>query len=236
LNEHYEASNLEPELESTRKDERAPKYAGILVADLPQEILDTPHVCGIDTETTGLDPRVNKPVLLQYYSAEFGPYLIRLGDELPENVFWLLGSAEHVKVMHHAIFDMSMLYSRYPTVKVNGVERELGFSAIACTKVAAKLIDPERVLGAQKLAALTDRYLGIRIDKEQQLSDWTSAELTEEQINYAVRDVQYLPVLYERMLAEINDKGLAEKYSAANRYLFLQMVLILNTDTRLYTY
>lgn len=236
MNEHYEASNFD-ELGSAPKDEPVPTYAGILVSDLPQAVLDTPHVCGIDTETTGLYIKDGaKPVLFQYYSAEFGPYLIRLGEALPENVYWLLGSAEHVKVMHHALFDMGMLFSRYPEVTVNGVKRGLGFSSIACTKVAAKLTDPERVYGAQKLTALVDRYLGIRIDKNEQLSDWTVAELTEEQINYAVRDVQYLPVLYERMLTELSSKGLAEKYNNANRYLFMQMILNLNTDPRVYSY
>lgn len=235
MNLHYEASNLD-ELENTRKDEVVPSYAGILVHDLPQSILDTPHVCGIDTETTGLDPRVNKPVLFQYYSSEFGPYLIRLGDELPENVAKLLASASHVKVVHHALFDMGMLFSRYPHVTIDGKREELEFSSIACTKVAAKLLDPTRSFGPQKLTALVDRYLGIRLDKNEQLSDWTVAELTESQITYAIRDVQYLPVLYERMLAEVNSNNLAEKYSAANKYLFLQMMINLKTDPRVYTY
>jgi ribonuclease D len=242
MNKHYEASNFD-ELETPKRDERAPAYTGILVNDLPDKVLDTPHICGIDTETTPFDPKLAisiyrqaRPVLFQYYSQEFGPYLIRLGDELPENVFWLLGSAEHTKVIHHAMFDMGMLYSRYPVVNVGGKKRDLGFSAVACTKVAAKLVDPDRKMGAQKLTALADRYLGINIDKGEQLSDWTSAELTEAQIDYAIRDVQYLPTLYERMQAEINDKGLTEQYATANRFLFLQMVVNLNTDPRVYTY
>jgi DNA polymerase-1 len=68
------------------------------------------------------------------------------------------------------------------------------------------------------LAPVAKRYLGIEVDKEQQLSDW-SGELTEAQIRYAAKDVEILCKLDAPVHQKIVQAGLSAAYSLECRAL-----------------
>jgi ribonuclease D len=76
---------------------------------------------------------------------------------------------------------------------------------IACTKIAAKLLRlPQR---EQSLAPLVARYLGVTLDKAQQLSRWDARTLSEAQLRYVAGDVAYLEPLMERLRRELELQG-----------------------------
>ena len=76
---------------------------------------------------------------------------------------------------------------------------------IACTKIAAKLLDPEITQG-HTLAALVRQHLGVILDKESRRSDWLTWGLSPGQLKYAGNDVVYLPDLLGVLLQELQRK------------------------------
>lgn len=57
------------------------------------------------------------------------------------------------------------------------------------------------------LNTIVERKLGITLDKSQTLSDWTVRPLKDEQLQYAVADIAYLPRLYEALRKEISERN-----------------------------
>jgi DNA polymerase-1 len=77
-----------------------------------------------------------------------------------------------------------------------------------------KAKDDER--GWYKLEAVVARYLGLVLDKEQQLSDWSRSQLSTEQLSYAITDAAVLLLLYERIAASAEDAGVASAWDIEN--------------------
>ncbi len=172
----------------------------MIVKDIPDDVFHSAHMCAIDTETTGLDPRQGaKPTLFQYHSARYGTYTVQLPENntIPRNVVLLLTSTYITKVAHHAPFDMMMLYYWYHVMAQN----------IKCTKIAAKVLDPTRKEGSQSLGPLLERKLGIRLEKNQEIRlSGFQGELSQAQIDYAEQDVQHLVQLYHVMCREMTEE------------------------------
>jgi ribonuclease D len=77
---------------------------------------------------------------------------------------------------------------------------------IACTKIAAKLLDPEKSQG-HTLSNLVREYLGIVLDKSSRKSDWLTWGLSPQQCKYAGDDVRYIPGLLDRLLKDLEKKN-----------------------------
>jgi ribonuclease D len=137
---------------------------------------------------------------VQVYVSGHGVEVVRLGQAgRPSSLLRLLADRQVVKIFHYAIFDLQFLRAAFSADAV----------AVCCTKIAAKLLFPNQP-HEQRLAALTERYLDIRLDKTEQRSDWSAAELTEAQIAYAAADVRYLPDLMDRRRTELADHHLLD--------------------------
>jgi DNA polymerase-1 len=143
---------------------------------------------GLDTETTGLDPLVERVRLIQIATAD-GVYLIdvfALADARAElaDLFAALAGAEVVG--HNLLFDLQFL-------------RRLGFipGKVHDTMLASQVLHAGRDdenggrLG-HKLVDIARRELGLTLDKAEQTSDWSEAELTDEQLRYAATDAAVL--------------------------------------------
>lgn len=61
-----------------------------------------------------------------------------------------------------------------------------------------------------KLATLTERYLGLELPKENQASDWGQESLTPDQLVYAAMDVATLPALTEKLKEMAEKVGVTE--------------------------
>jgi DNA polymerase-1 len=161
---------------------------------------------GLDTETTSLDPYAGRMRLVQFATpaASFIIDLDRFGG--PEHhataeldgLRKLISAGRPVKIAHNAKFDAKWIR------KSLGVE----IGGLFDTLLASQLIsagDPDDRHGLAPVAA---RYLGESVDKAERLSDWSAAELSSSQLEYAARDAAVLLPLRERMLERLNSDGL----------------------------
>jgi ribonuclease D len=74
------------------------------------------------------------------------------------------------------------------------------------TSIAAKLLG-EKQTG---LAALAEKYFGIKLDKENQRADWTKRPLSPEMCRYAVMDTIYLDAIKELQCKKLEELGRME--------------------------
>lgn len=159
--------------------------------DLTEEFfrqLRPSSVVAIDIETSGLDFSAESIGSVQVFDGASTICVVRPPFNNPELLKHLLGSAKYQKVFHHAMFDLRFLRYHF------GVNAR----SVACTKVAAKILFPE--FNCHSLKNLVAWRFGFHIDKSEQTSDWMSDSLTQGQLDYAIRDVIFLPSLLADML------------------------------------
>ncbi len=178
-----------------KKDARLPR---MLEGDLDEQAFAqalSADVVALDIETTGLDWRSDRIGTVQL-QVDDTTYIIRANGHIPIHLKAVVEDARVCKVLHHAMFDLKFLARQWDMAPAN----------IACTKIASKLAEPGKPHREHSLAPLLKHYLGVRIDKTQQTSDWTST-LSEAQIMYAAEDVRYLVPLYRCLDAKLHEIG-----------------------------
>lgn len=157
-------------------------------------------VLAIDTETTGLDPITDRVRLVQL-GVPGKPVLLLDMDTItsvsgPLNE--LLGSEKTLKLFHNAKFDIEFL-------KIAGIDVK---GPLFDTMLAELLLTSGLAGTSAKLSDMSKKYLNVELPKEQQLSDWTGT-LTQEQLEYAARDVAVLLELYTPLSIAIEESGLS---------------------------
>jgi ribonuclease D len=166
--------------------------------DLPAEFLtlfcDAPLVAW-DIETSGLDWLDAQIGTCQLFSETAGVVVIGIDPAVrPARLISLLEDGAVPKVFHHAPFDLRFMIHEWSARP----------AAIRCTKVASKLIAPDAPNEAHSLQQLLSRYVGVDMAKGAvRTSDWTAAQLTREQIEYAAGDVIHLPALLRALMGEL---------------------------------
>lgn len=95
-------------------------------------------------------------------------------------------------VFHDADYDLRLLHQDYGWHARN----------IFDTRVAAQLLG----LTAFGLAALLDRYFGVKLDKKHQRADWSMRPLTPGMLEYAAQDTVHLLDLRDRLADELRKK------------------------------
>ncbi|MCZ8515059.1 hypothetical protein O9H85_22070 [Paenibacillus filicis] len=149
---------------------------------------------GVDSETTGLDPFVHELRLVQL-AAEGYPVLVIDVRELDAQDLHALQdflAGPTVKILHNAKFDLKFLLKAH--LPVGG--------QLFDTMIAAQLLRSVSGLYRYGLEDLAEHHLGIRLNKENQTSDW-SGILTLEQIRYAAEDACILPRLRDVLVKEL---------------------------------
>lgn len=165
------------------------------------EAISGQPVIGVDTETTGLDPMTSRVRLLQI-STDKRNFVVDLFkvDAFAHPAFRELFTApQPVKIFHNAKFDIKMLLYHF-NVEVRG---------IFDTMLASQLLGGGRNEGGNSLAAISVRYLKEEIDKSQQVSDW-SADLSDEQYEYAAKDAEILIPLREKLVQALIEVKMIE--------------------------
>lgn len=186
-----------------------------LIEEAVEEIIDNGVVC-IDTETTGLDPNVDKLCLIQLYSNEKA-YLLKYTSSTDYiNLKRLLLDSTVKKIFHHATFDLQFLIIN---LGINNIEN------VVCTKVGAKILFDKGQ--STSLKDILKNLLEIDIDKIMQKSNWEEMILGNEQITYAINDVIHLNNLWQKIKEELMKK---DRLIMAERcYAFLPLNAYLKT-------
>ncbi len=96
-------------------------------------------------------------------------------------------------IFHDADYDLRLL------------DREYGFGAthLFDTRIAAQLLNEPGV----GLAALLEKYFGLRLDKRFQRADWSARPLSPPMLEYAAADTRHLPELRDILRVRLEEKG-----------------------------
>lgn len=163
-----------------------------------------PGDIAIDTETMGLDLNRDRLCLLQISNGDGEAYLVQFPKDNYDapNLKNLLLDKNREKIFHFARFDLAVI-KKY---------LEIELSNVFCTKIASILV--RTYTEHHGLKDLCKELLGINISKQQQSSYWGTLQLSEEQKEYAAKDVIYLHSLKEiltSMLIAENRNDIAYK-------------------------
>ncbi len=128
------------------------------------------------------------------------------GRDAP-NLKRLLADPAVLKIFHFARFDIAALYGAFGVMA----------TPLYCTKIASRLA--RTYTDKHGLKDLVREMLGIDLSKQQQLSDWGAAQLTEAQVAYAAADVLHLHALKDKLDVLLAREGRAELAAACFRFL-----------------
>jgi ribonuclease D len=176
--------------------------------DLP-DISRYKGAVAIDTETMGLDLNRDRLCLVQLSPGDGSADVVQIAAHPADapNLKRLLADKSLLKIFHFARFDLGMLYKAF------GVMAE----PVYCTKIASRL--SRTYTDKHGLKDLVREVLGQDLSKQQQMSDWGSAELSEAQVAYAAADVTHLHALKEKLDAMLAREGREALAAACFRFL-----------------
>ena len=148
----------------------------------------------VDTEYDSFRYFLEKLCLLQIQTAQTTWLIDPMADLDMSFLGDVFADPEILKIFHAGDNDIRLLKRDYP----------FSFQNIFDTHRAASL------LGVRQLALsrLLENYFGAVIEKKMQRSRWDLRPLSEEQLDYAAMDAAYLPLLYQKLNAELIEKGL----------------------------
>jgi len=180
--------------------------------DVPEEMYalaqDNASGIGVDIETTGLDAKKDTITTIQIWYPKQQRFVGISNPRKLTNFLQIMRDPSIAKVFHHAMFDLKFLCWYYDFRPEN----------VQCTKIAAKLADPKRKIGfnpdtgkgSHSYKAIVKHYMGVDIDKTQQMSFTelvSPDQLTPEQIAYMENDVKYLVPIRDSLEYEIAKAG-----------------------------
>ena len=101
---------------------------------------------------------------------------------------------ETVKVLHACQEDLELIYAHLQIVPQNVVD----------TQLANAYVSENYSLSYAKLV---EQNLGLQVDKQQTRSDWLQRPLSDDQLHYAVVDVEHLVAIFEQLQQQLYDKS-----------------------------
>jgi ribonuclease D len=176
--------------------------------DLP-DLARYRNTVAIDTETMGLDHHRDRLCVVQLSPGDGSADVVQIprnGADAP-NLLALLANPGVLKIFHFARFDLGVLQQTFGIMAV----------PVYCTKIASRLV--RTYTDKHGLKDLTRDLLGIEVSKQQQLTDWGAAELTDAQVAYAASDVLHLHALKEKLDAMLAREDREELAGACFRFL-----------------
>jgi len=147
----------------------------------------------VDTEAASFHRFIDRVYLLQISSRDETAVVDPLAIDSLAPLAEVLADPAVEIVFHDADYDLRLL------------DREYGFRAtnIFDTRVAAQLLNEPGV----GLAALLEKYLGVRLDKRFQRADWSARPLSPEMLKYAASDTRHLPELRDILKGRLEAQG-----------------------------
>jgi len=167
---------------------RTPEALAEAIAALSREPL-----VAADTEAASFHRYRDRIFLIQLSSPSRTEIIDPLAVADLSPVGRLLADAKVEKIFHDADYDLRTL------------DRDYGFRArrLFDTRIAAQLAG-EPAVG---LAALLEKYAGVKLAKEHQKADWSRRPLPPAMLAYAAADTAHLPALREQLRARLTALG-----------------------------
>ena len=171
--------------------------------DLPDDF-HLPGDLAIDTETMGLQFHRDRLCVLQMSNGDGDSSLVQFDNTnyKAPNLKKMLLDENRGKIFHYARFDLAVI-KKY---------LEIDLTNIFCTKIASKLV--RTYTDHHGLKDLCKELLNLNISKQCQSSHWGANELSNDQKEYAAKDVIYLhslrAILIERLI-ELNRNKIAHE-------------------------
>jgi len=189
--------------------ERPPDVVPQIVrGDLTEDLLAA-YLAGsdlaVDTETMGLETRRDRLCLVQLCNREMRAAIVQIPRESLDparppatrapRLKRLMEEPRLLKVFHFARFDVAAL------------THWLGITTapIYCTRTASKLARTYTDRHGLKDNLL--EFLDVELDKLARHSDWSSPELSDDQLRYAISDVTLLLPLMDRLEQTLKREG-----------------------------
>lgn len=165
-----------------------PADAAQLFAELKREPL-----VAVDTEAASFHRYHDRIYLIQVSSRTRTAVLDPLALKDLSGLAEILADPAIEILFHDADYDLRIL------------DRDYGFRTrhIFDTKVAAEFLN-EPGIG---LAALLEKYLGVRLDKKYQRADWSLRPLSPPMLAYAAADTMYLAQLRDLLASQLVERG-----------------------------
>ena len=163
------------------------------------EAINSSSIVGIDTEYDSFRYFREKLCLIQIKTFKktylFDPFL-QMDLTLLDTSF---ADPYTTKVLHAGDNDLRILSRDY----------QFKFNHVFDTQRAAALLGVSHL----SLSTVIENFLGNKLEKTKRLqrSQWEFRPLTDEQIQYAVQDTEYLIELYKKMKQELSERGLTER-------------------------
>jgi ribonuclease D len=163
----------------------------------------------VDTETMGLDLHRDRLCVVQLSPGDGSADVVQIppGAANAPNLKRLIGDPSILKIFHFARFDLGMLFNRLGVMP----------APVYCTKIASRLT--RTYTDRHGLKDLVRDLLGIDLSKQQQLTDWGAADLTDAQVAYAATDVLHLHALKEKLDVLLAREGREALAAACFRFL-----------------
>lgn len=147
----------------------------------------------VDTEAASFHKYRDRIYLVQVSAGDRTALIdpLALADLGPLGI--LLADAHVEKIFHDADYDLRVL------------DRDYGFRAARLfdTRIAAQLAG-EPAIG---LAALLEKYAGVKLAKEHQKADWSQRPLPPAMLAYAAADTRHLPALRDALADHLRPLG-----------------------------
>jgi len=147
----------------------------------------------LDTEGASFHRFVDRIYLLQLSTRDRTAIIDPIPIGRPSELGRILEDPGIEIVFHDADYDLRLLQQDYQWQVRN----------IFDTRVAAQLLG----LRAFGLAALLERYFGVKLDKKHQRADWSMRPLTQGMLDYAAQDTIHLLELRDRLERELERAG-----------------------------
>ncbi len=177
-------------------------------------------ICGLDTETYTTDPSNEDGALDPYYNAirliqiatPNDSYILDLHKVTDkEKIRHFLLDPTIVKVGHNLIFENVNFLHHFDCWVENGFDTLLASRLLEIfvkknNGFYPKNYNPED--RKHNLLVVAKRYLGLALNKDEQVSDWSRPELTEDQIRYAFVDAEVMLPLHKELSKRLTALGM----------------------------
>jgi len=151
------------------------------------------RILALDTEGASFHRFVDRIYLLQLSTREQTAIIDPMPIGTPALLGNLLEDRDVEVVFHDADYDLRLLQQDYRWHVRN----------IFDTRVAAQLLG----IRAFGLAALLERYFGVKLDKKHQRADWSMRPLPQGMLDYAAQDTIHLLELRDRLKHDLEHAG-----------------------------